>query len=100
MRRINVNCKPYEHKWVHQETTLSRIVPPAGEAIDKFPETRTATFKCLMLGARVNAILGKQAYNKIINVAEKDFNDLKTINFFLVALMDAIEEEGLEVLVR
>ena len=46
MRRINVNCKPYEHKWVHQETTLSRIVPPAGEAIDKFPETRTATFKC------------------------------------------------------
>jgi len=56
--------------------------------------------KSLMLGARVNAILGKQAYNKIINVAEKDFNDLKTINFFLVALMDAIEEEGLEVLVR
>ena len=46
MRRINVNCKPYEHKWVHQETTLSRIVPPAGEAIGKFPETRTATFKC------------------------------------------------------
>lgn len=41
-----MNCKPYEHKWVHQETTLSRIVPPAGEAIDKFPETRTATFKC------------------------------------------------------
>ena len=21
-------------------------MPPAGEAIDKFPETRTATFKC------------------------------------------------------
>ena len=41
-----MNCKPYEHEWVHQETTLSRIVPPAGEAIDKFPETRTATFKC------------------------------------------------------
>lgn len=46
MRRDNMNCKPYEHKWVHQETTLSRIMPPVGEAIDKFPETRTATFKC------------------------------------------------------
>jgi len=41
-----MNCKPYEHKWMHKETTLSRIVPPLDEPIDKFPETRTATFIC------------------------------------------------------
>ena len=48
IRRDNMNCKPYEHNWVHQETTLSRIMPPVGEAIDKFPETRTATLLSLL----------------------------------------------------
>lgn len=46
MKKNNMNCKPYEHKWVHQETKLSRIIPPVGEAIDKFPETRIAIFMC------------------------------------------------------
>ena len=45
MRRINVICKPYEHGWVHQETTLSRIIAPEG-SVNKFPEKRTAIFKC------------------------------------------------------
>jgi hypothetical protein len=51
--------------------------------------------KSLMLGARVNGILGKQAYRKIINIAEKDFDGLKSIHFFLGTLIETIEEEGL-----
>ena len=51
--------------------------------------------KSLMLGARVNGILGKQAYRKIIKIAEKDFDGLKSIHFFLGTLIETIEEEGL-----
>ena len=52
--------------------------------------------KSMMLGSRANTILGKQAYRKIIKIAEKDFDGLKSIHFFLGTLIEALKEEGLD----
>ena len=49
--------------------------------------------RAMIWATRANGALGKQAYNKILTIAEKDTEKLKDIQRFVNALVNLAEQE-------
>jgi len=49
--------------------------------------------QALIWGTRSTAVLGKQAYNKILKVAEHDLDGLKDVQRFIDTLVEILEPE-------
>ena len=49
--------------------------------------------KAFIFGVRASDALGKQAYNKILTLAEKDIEKLKDVQRFVNALVNMAEQE-------
>ena len=49
--------------------------------------------RAMIWGVRANGALGKQAYNKVLTLAEKDIEKLKDVQRFVNALVNMAEQE-------
>tara|TARA_R110002020_G_scaffold307212_1_gene523056 strand:- start:436 stop:642 length:207 start_codon:yes stop_codon:yes gene_type:complete len=49
--------------------------------------------RAMIWASRANGALGKQAYNKILTLAEKDIEKLKDVQRFINALVNLAEQE-------
>ena len=49
--------------------------------------------KAFIFGVRASDALGKQAYNKVLTLAEKDIEKLKDVQRFINALVNMEEQE-------
>ena len=53
----------------------------------------TLEHQAMIWGTRSTSVLGKQAYNKILKVAETDLDGLKDVQKFINTLVEILEQE-------
>ena len=71
------------------------------EAIKVDPKNNPTSIKvdvslehqAMIWGPRSTSVLGKQAYNKILKVAETDLDGLKDVQKFINTLVEILEQE-------
>ena len=61
---------------------------PKSIRVDVAPE-----HQAMIWGTRSNSVLGKQAYNKILKIAENDLDGLKDVQKFINVLVEILENE-------
>ena len=65
----------------------------AGKHLDPIKVEIGLDMKAFIFGVRASDALGKQAYNKILTLAEKDIEKLKDVQRFINALVNLAEQE-------
>ena len=65
----------------------------AGKQLEPIKVEIGLDMKAFIFGVRASDALGKQAYNKILTLAEKDIEKLKDVQRFINALVNMEEQE-------
>ena len=64
-----------------------------GKQLEPIKVERSPDMRAMIWGVRANGALGKQAYNKVLTLAEKDIEKLKDVQRFVNALVNMAEQE-------
>ena len=64
-----------------------------GKQLEPIKVEISPDMRAMIWGVRANGALGKQAYNKILTLAEKDIEKLKDVQRFVNALVNLAEQE-------
>ena len=64
-----------------------------GKQLEPIKVKVSSEMRAMLWAARANGALGKQAYNKILTLAEKDIEKLKDVQRFVNALVNMAEQE-------
>ena len=64
-----------------------------GKQLEPIKVEISPEMRAMIWGVRANGALGKQAYNKILTLAEKDIEKLKDVQRFVNALVNMAEQE-------
>ena len=64
-----------------------------GKQLEPIKVEISSEMRAMIWGVRANGALGKQAYNKILTLAEKDIEKLKDVQRFVNALVNMAEQE-------
>jgi len=64
-----------------------------GKQLEPIKVEISPDMRAMIWGVRANGALGKQAYNKILTLAEKDIEKLKDVQRFVNALVNMAEQE-------
>ena len=64
-----------------------------GKQLEPIKVEISPDMRAMIWGVRANGALGKQAYNKILTLAEKDIEKLKDVQRFINALVNLAEQE-------
>ena len=65
-----------------------------GKQLEPIKVEISPDMRAMIWGVRANGALGKQAYNKILTLAEKDIEKLKDVQRFVNALVNMAEQES------
>ena len=65
----------------------------AGKQLEPIKVEVSPEMRAMIWGVRANGALGKQAYNKVLTLAEKDIEKLKDVQRFVNALVNMAEQE-------
>lgn len=65
----------------------------AGKQLEPIKVEIGLDMKAFIFGVRASDALGKQAYNKVLTLAEKDIEKLKDVQRFINALVNMEEQE-------
>ena len=64
-----------------------------GKQLEPIKVEISPEMRAMIWGVRANGALGKQAYNKVLTLAEKDIEKLKDVQRFINALVNLAEQE-------
>ena len=64
-----------------------------GKQLEPIKVEISPDMRAMIWGGRANGALGKQAYNKVLTLAEKDIEKLKDVQRFINALVNLAEQE-------
>jgi len=64
-----------------------------GKQLEPIKVEISPEMRAMIWGVRANGALGKQAYNKVLTLAEKDIEKLKDVQRFVNALVNMAEQE-------
>ncbi len=64
-----------------------------GKQLEPIKVEVSPEMRAMIWGVRANGALGKQAYNKVLTLAEKDIEKLKDVQRFVNALVNMAEQE-------
>jgi hypothetical protein len=64
-----------------------------GKQLEPIKVEISPDMRAMIWGVRANGALGKQAYNKVLTLAEKDIEKLKDVQRFVNALVNMAEQE-------
>ena len=64
-----------------------------GKQLEPIKVEISPEMRAMIWGVRANGALGKQAYNKVLTLAEKDIEKLKDVQRFINALVNMAEQE-------
>ena len=64
-----------------------------GKQLEPIKVEISPDMRAMIWGVRANGALGKQAYNKVLTLAEKDIEKLKYVQRFINALVNMAEQE-------
>ena len=65
-----------------------------GKQLEPIKVEISPEMRAMIWGVRANGALGKQAYNKVLTLAEKDIEKLKDVQRFVNALVNMAEQEA------